>query len=131
MYGRRDELVTAALEAAIGPKVAFATLPRAVVSFDTMTDAVTALREWTDMYGRRDELVTAALEAGIGVNEITRITGLAKTTVLRIKNRADVSQSDTSQSEHRCGPHGFPLCDEPGCNRELIEPKSTRCYIHA
>ncbi len=48
------------------------------------------------MYGRRDELVTAALEAGIGVNEITRITGLAKTTVLRIKNRADVSESGTA-----------------------------------
>ena len=96
MYGRRDELVTAALEAAIGPKVAFAASPRGVESFATMTRAVTALRAWTDMYGRRDELVTAALEAGIGVNEITRITGLAKTTVLRIKNRADVSESGTA-----------------------------------
>jgi hypothetical protein len=42
------------------------------------------LRRWATVYGQRDQLVRLAADAGLGVNEITRITGLAKTTVLRI-----------------------------------------------
>lgn len=42
------------------------------------------LKRWAAVYARRDEVVRAAAAAGIGVNEITRTTGLAKTTILRI-----------------------------------------------
>ena len=42
------------------------------------------LRAWRRMYEQRDERIRLAYRSGLGVNEITRITGLAKTTVLRI-----------------------------------------------
>jgi DNA invertase Pin-like site-specific DNA recombinase len=73
-----------------------------VVAFDTMqTDqdgpripaaliamARRDLQRWAKVYAQRDAQVRLAHESGIGVNEITRTTGLAKTTVLRIL-RAD------------------------------------------
>lgn len=46
------------------------------------------LEAWARVYAQRDERVIAAAGAGVGVNEIARITGLAKTTVLRILVRA-------------------------------------------
>lgn len=42
------------------------------------------LRRWAKVYAQRDEVVKLAASSGVGVNEIARITGLAKTTVLRI-----------------------------------------------
>jgi hypothetical protein len=42
------------------------------------------LQRWAKVYAQRDQLVRDAATRGVGVNEITRITGLAKTTVLRI-----------------------------------------------
>jgi DNA invertase Pin-like site-specific DNA recombinase len=46
------------------------------------------LTAWARVYAERDERVKLAAQSGLGVNEIARITGLAKTTVLRIL-RAD------------------------------------------
>jgi DNA invertase Pin-like site-specific DNA recombinase len=43
-----------------------------------------ALRRWAEVYRQRDELVTSAAASGVGINEIARITGLAKTTIVRI-----------------------------------------------
>jgi hypothetical protein len=45
---------------------------------------VTALQRWAQVYRQRDDLIRAAAAAGVGVNEITRITGIAKTTVIRV-----------------------------------------------
>ncbi len=45
---------------------------------------VTALERWAQVYRQRDDLIRAASAAGVGVNEITRITGIAKTTVIRV-----------------------------------------------
>jgi DNA invertase Pin-like site-specific DNA recombinase len=42
------------------------------------------LDRWARVNAQRDELVRQARASGLGVNEITRRTGLAKTTVLRI-----------------------------------------------
>jgi DNA invertase Pin-like site-specific DNA recombinase len=43
-----------------------------------------ALRRWAQVYRQRNELIRAASAAGVGVNEIARITGIAKTTVIRV-----------------------------------------------
>lgn len=45
---------------------------------------VTALKRWAQVYRQRDDLIRAASAAGVGVNEISRITGIAKTTVIRV-----------------------------------------------
>ncbi len=42
------------------------------------------LRRWAKVYAERDQVIRQAARSGIGVNEIARITGLAKTTVLRV-----------------------------------------------
>lgn len=42
------------------------------------------LQRWAKVYAQRDEMVQQAALSGVGVNEIARITGLAKTTVIRI-----------------------------------------------
>lgn len=42
------------------------------------------LARWAKVNAERDELVRQAALSGVGVNEIARITGLAKTTVIRI-----------------------------------------------
>lgn len=42
------------------------------------------LQRWAKVYAQRDEMVRQSALSGIGVNEIARITGLAKTTVIRI-----------------------------------------------
>lgn len=82
------------------PGVAFTT--GQVVAFDTMsaqpdgpripralTDmARRDLRRWAKVYSERDSVIRRASASGVGVNEITRITGLAKTTVLRILHTA-------------------------------------------
>jgi hypothetical protein len=44
----------------------------------------TALKRWAQVYRQRDDLIRAASAAGVGVNEIARITGIAKTTVIRV-----------------------------------------------
>jgi hypothetical protein len=45
---------------------------------------VAALERWAQVYRQRDDLIRAASAAGVGVNEIARITGIAKTTVIRV-----------------------------------------------
>jgi DNA invertase Pin-like site-specific DNA recombinase len=47
------------------------------------------LRRWATVNAQRDEIVRSAASCGVGVNEIARITGLAKTTVLRILHPVD------------------------------------------
>jgi len=42
------------------------------------------LRRWARVYAQRDQLVREAHDRGVGVNEIARLTDLAKTTVIRI-----------------------------------------------
>lgn len=42
------------------------------------------LEAWAYVYQQRDARIVQAHKSGLGVNEITRITGLAKTTVLRV-----------------------------------------------
>lgn len=42
------------------------------------------LRRWATVYAQRDDMIDRANRNGVGVNEISRITTLAKTTVLRI-----------------------------------------------
>jgi len=42
------------------------------------------LRRWARVYAQRDQLVREAADRGVGVNELARLTGLAKTTVIRI-----------------------------------------------
>ena len=42
------------------------------------------LRRWARVYAQRDQLVRESADRGIGVNELARLTGLAKTTVIRI-----------------------------------------------
>lgn len=42
------------------------------------------LRRWATVYAQRDGMIRDARAAGLGVNEITRLTGLAKTTVIRV-----------------------------------------------
>jgi DNA invertase Pin-like site-specific DNA recombinase len=59
---------------AAGPKI-----PKALADM-----ARKDLRRWAKVYAERDQVVRLAASSGVGVNEITRITGLAKTTVLRI-----------------------------------------------
>jgi hypothetical protein len=49
---------------------------------------VRALRRWAQVHQQRDSLIVAAAAAGVGVNEITRISGIAKTTVLRVLRSA-------------------------------------------
>ncbi len=73
-----------------------------LVAFDTMHDADVpamrlpaaltdmarkSLKRWAAVNAQRDELVRAAASSGVGINEIARITGLAKTTVIRIVNQ--------------------------------------------
>ena len=42
------------------------------------------LQRWARVYAQRDEMIRQSRKSGLGVNEITRISGLAKTTVIRI-----------------------------------------------
>lgn len=42
------------------------------------------LQAWAKVYGERDERVRQAKRSGLSTGEIARLTGLAKTTVLRI-----------------------------------------------
>jgi len=47
------------------------------------------LQRWARVYSERDAVIRRASASGVGVNEITRVTGLAKTTVLRILRAED------------------------------------------
>jgi hypothetical protein len=51
---------------------------------DSARSHVAALENWARVHRQRDGLIRAAAAAGVGVNEITRITGIAKTTVIRV-----------------------------------------------
>jgi len=72
---------------------------RHLVAFTTMMDGsernrqIKALRKWAQVYRQRDDLIQAAAAAGVGVNEITRITGIAKTTVIRVLRKREGSTS--------------------------------------
>lgn len=57
-----------------GPKI-----PRALADYSRRE-----LRQFAAMMARRDEMVRSAHRSGVGVNEIARLSSLAKTTVLRI-----------------------------------------------
>jgi hypothetical protein len=59
------------------------------VRYQSKAEAVQALAEWARMHVGRDDRIMAALAAGVGVNEIARVTGMAKTTVLRIRDQRD------------------------------------------
>jgi len=51
------------------------------------------LKRWATVNAQRDQLVQLAASAGVGVNEISRITGLAKTTVIRIVHPPQLSST--------------------------------------
>lgn len=53
--------------------------------------AVLDLQRWARVNAERDQLVYQARVSGVGVNEIARITGLAKTTVIRILREVQAS----------------------------------------
>ena len=44
--------------------------------------------EWQAVDGKRDEVILAAVEAGLTKSEVHRLTGIARTTVDRIVDRA-------------------------------------------
>lgn len=46
------------------------------------------LKRWARIHAERDARVISASRSGLSTNEIVRITGLAKTTVLRILREA-------------------------------------------
>ena len=50
----------------------------------TRRKAEAALRAWARSNARRDELVREAVAAGVPVAQVARITGLARTTIMRI-----------------------------------------------
>jgi hypothetical protein len=58
--------------------------PPRLQSGGSVRSHTTALKRWAEVYRQRDDLIRAASAAGIGVNEISRITGIAKTTVIRV-----------------------------------------------
>lgn len=60
--------------------------PSAVI--DPRTEALRDLEFWASVYADRDRLVLQAEEVGVGVNEIARVMGIAKTTVLRVVHPA-------------------------------------------
>jgi hypothetical protein len=56
------------------------------------------LDAWARVYRQRDERIRLAYSCGLGVNEITRRTGLAKTTVLRILVTEPTSSTSSAAS---------------------------------
>lgn len=58
------------------------------VSDELSRQARRDLDSWARIYRQRDRRIVNAAACGVGVNEITRRTGLAKTTVLRILDGA-------------------------------------------
>jgi hypothetical protein len=52
------------------------------------TAAYKALRKWAQVYSKRDEVIRAAVAAGIDQRSIQQITGVARTTIIRIVARA-------------------------------------------
>jgi hypothetical protein len=67
---------------------------RVSVRYESKAEAIEALAEWRRVHTGRDDRIMAAIAAGVGVNEIARVTGTAKTTVLRIR--------DYREYERRC-----------------------------
>lgn len=59
------------------------------VSYGSKAEALEALGEWARVHAGRDDRIMAAIAAGVGVNEISRVTGMAKTTVLRIRDQRE------------------------------------------
>lgn len=57
--------------------------------YQSKAEAVEALAEWRRVHTGRDDMIMAAIAAGVGVNEIARVTGTAKTTVLRIRDQRE------------------------------------------
>lgn len=51
-------------------------------------DAETALREWKRNFDARDQLVTDAHAAGLTINRIHLVTGIGRTTIYRILDKA-------------------------------------------
>ncbi|HEY3955595.1 MAG TPA: hypothetical protein VGM53_19675 [Streptosporangiaceae bacterium] len=43
-----------------------------------------ALREWAAVHTRRDELIRAAAAAGLSTHRIHALTGIARTTIMRV-----------------------------------------------
>ena len=64
-------------------------MDRGGVRYQSKAEALAALAEWARVHAGRDDRIMAALAAGVGVNEIARVTGMAKTTVLRIRDQRD------------------------------------------
>jgi hypothetical protein len=79
------------------------------VSYGSRAEAVEALGEWARVHAGRDDRIMAAIAAGVGVNEIARVTGMAKTTVLRIR--------DQREYEARCARLAVLTSRPGGANR--------------
>jgi hypothetical protein len=62
---------------------------RVDVHYGSKAEAVAALSEWERVHSGRDDRIMAAIAAGVGVNEIARVTGMAKTTVLRVRDQRE------------------------------------------
>jgi hypothetical protein len=60
-----------------------------VVRYASKAEALAALAEWRRVHTGRDDAIMAAIAVGVGVNEIARVTGTAKTTVLRIRDQRE------------------------------------------
>lgn len=69
---------------ATGWLVAFTTMQQMKAHKALLDMSRRDLARWARVNAERDQLVRQARASGLGVNEITRITGLAKTTVIRI-----------------------------------------------
>ena len=54
------------------------------VRYQSKPEAIEALAEWARVDASRDDRIRAAVAAGVGINEIARVTGVAKTTVIRV-----------------------------------------------
>jgi hypothetical protein len=52
-------------------------------------DALADLRRWARATARRDLVVRNALIAGVSVREIHRVSGIARTTVMRIREEME------------------------------------------
>lgn len=79
---------------------------RVDVSYGSKAEAVEALGEWARVHAGRDDRIMAAIAAGVGVNEIARVTGMAKTTVLRIRDQREYEVRCTRLAELTSRPGG-------------------------
>jgi len=80
--------------------------PVSTASGDT-DSARRALMEWAANDRRRDDVVRAALAAGVTKTEIHRLTGIARSTIDRIKERERKMSAHGTVSKHEFTPWVF------------------------